>query len=70
MGQSCHLLHPFQLSLSLDAGSCSFICDKTTKSVSSESWTVVEIKSKADYVGQGGPIKVLCNGFLPVLPNS
>jgi hypothetical protein len=27
-----------------------------TKSVSCERWTVVKIKSKADYVGQGGPI--------------
>jgi hypothetical protein len=46
----------------------SFICDKTTKSISRERWTVVEIKSKADYVRQGGPILVLCNGFWPVLP--
>ncbi len=47
---------PFQLSSSSDAGSRSFICDKTTESVSRERWTVVETKSKADYVGRSGPI--------------
>ncbi len=56
MGQSRHLLHPFQLSSSLDAGSRSFICDETTESVSRERWTVVKIESKADYAGQSGPL--------------
>ncbi len=31
-------------------------CDEATESVSCERWTVVEIKSKADYVRQSGPI--------------
>ncbi len=42
----------------------------TQQLISRERWTVVKIESKADYVGQSGPLSVLCNGFWLVLPDS
>ncbi len=63
MGQSRHLLHPFQLSSSLDAGSRSFICDETTESVSHERWTSSKLSPKQIMSGKVVQYKFCAMGF-------